>query len=233
MSGVAERSRSRPIRKEPAATFATTVVDSGPMQATSPASDHWRARTASGPRKKECRADARHAGRGGTHTDGDACGQRQGHGGQGHHDEDQRPRPTTMAAARGEDRISIRLEQAAAQRRVTGFVRNISRDEITHQVRIGQFEKLGKCGALVDACARWHSRRYRSSRKSSSFIPRRQRHASLRSSTSAVSSPSLCATRRADQCWRSTIIFLISAMALAGFRSFGQASVQFMMVWQR
>lgn len=34
----------------------------------------------------------------------------------------------------------------------------------------------------------------------------------------------------AHQCLRSAIFFLISAMALAGFRSFGQASVQFMMV---
>jgi hypothetical protein len=35
------------------------------------------------------------------------------------------------------------------------------------------------------------------------------------------------------QCRRSAIFFLISAIALAGFRSFGQASVQFMIVWQR
>ena len=33
--------------------------------------------------------------------------------------------------------------------------------------------------------------------------------------------------------WRSTIIFLISAMALAGFSPFGQTLAQFMMVWQR
>ncbi len=32
---------------------------------------------------------------------------------------------------------------------------------------------------------------------------------------------------------RSTIIFLISAMALAGLRPFGHVLVQFMMVWQR
>jgi len=35
------------------------------------------------------------------------------------------------------------------------------------------------------------------------------------------------------QCCRSTIFFLISAMARAGFRSFGHTSVQFMIVWQR
>ena len=32
---------------------------------------------------------------------------------------------------------------------------------------------------------------------------------------------------------RSTISFLISAIALAGFRPLGQVRVQFMMVWQR
>jgi hypothetical protein len=32
---------------------------------------------------------------------------------------------------------------------------------------------------------------------------------------------------------RSTISFLISAIALAGFRFFGQVRVQFMIVWQR
>ena len=39
--------------------------------------------------------------------------------------------------------------------------------------------------------------------------------------------------RRRVQCCRSAIIFLISPMARAGFRSFGQASAQFMIVWQR
>src|SRR3546814_11560221 len=33
--------------------------------------------------------------------------------------------------------------------------------------------------------------------------------------------------------WRSTISFLISAIAFAGFSPFGQVLVQFMMVWQR
>lgn len=35
------------------------------------------------------------------------------------------------------------------------------------------------------------------------------------------------------QCLRSAIIFLMSAIARAGFRSFGQASAQFMIVWHR
>ena len=44
-----------------------------------------------------------------------------------------------------------------------------------------------------------------------------------------------CATSRAPPLphRRATISFLISAMALAGFRLFGQVRVQFMMVWQR
>ena len=36
-----------------------------------------------------------------------------------------------------------------------------------------------------------------------------------------------------DYTRRSTIIFLISAIALAGFNPLGQACEQFMMVWQR
>ena len=35
------------------------------------------------------------------------------------------------------------------------------------------------------------------------------------------------------QTWRSTIIFLISAIAFAGFKPLGQVLVQFMIVWQR
>jgi hypothetical protein len=37
----------------------------------------------------------------------------------------------------------------------------------------------------------------------------------------------------AAQTRRSTIIFLISAIAFAGLRPFGQACAQFMIVWQR
>ena len=39
--------------------------------------------------------------------------------------------------------------------------------------------------------------------------------------------------RLADHTCRSTIMRLISAMALAGLRLFGQALAQFMIVWQR
>lgn len=51
--------------------------------------------------------------------------------------------------------------------------------------------------------------------------------------------PNLPVTARGDapgvrrHTWRSTIIFLIEAIALAGFRPFGQVLAQFMMVWQR
>ena len=38
---------------------------------------------------------------------------------------------------------------------------------------------------------------------------------------------------RCRHTFRSTISFLISAIALAGLRPFGQAFAQFMMVWQR
>ncbi len=39
--------------------------------------------------------------------------------------------------------------------------------------------------------------------------------------------------RHRNQTTRSTIIFLIWAIALAGFRPFGQVLAQFMIVWQR
>jgi hypothetical protein len=38
---------------------------------------------------------------------------------------------------------------------------------------------------------------------------------------------------RARQTARSSSIFLVSAIALAGFKPFGQALAQFMIVWQR
>ena len=43
--------------------------------------------------------------------------------------------------------------------------------------------------------------------------------------------PRWCGVR--TQCRLSASIFLVSAMALAGFSPFGQVCVQFMMVWQR
>ncbi len=52
-------------------------------------------------------------------------------------------------------------------------------------------------------------------------------------SASATSRSSGCMPAYPHQWRRCAIICLISAIALAGFRSLGQASVQFMMVWQR
>ena len=48
-----------------------------------------------------------------------------------------------------------------------------------------------------------------------------------------VDSPSIHKTERMDQTRRSAVIFLISAIARAGDRPFGQTFAQFMMVWQR
>ncbi len=49
---------------------------------------------------------------------------------------------------------------------------------------------------------------------------------------SATTAPPQFGVRLAHKL-RLTIIFLISAMALAGFKLFGQAFAQFMIVWQR
>ena len=38
---------------------------------------------------------------------------------------------------------------------------------------------------------------------------------------------------RVGQTWRAAIICLISPIACAGFRPFGQVRAQFMIVWQR
>jgi hypothetical protein len=54
--------------------------------------------------------------------------------------------------------------------------------------------------------------------------------------TESLRTPFSCVAKveeKRAQNWRATIIFLISAIALAGFRPFGQAFAQFMIVWQR
>ena len=59
-------------------------------------------------------------------------------------------------------------------------------------------------------------------------------HASAGSSKAADRRPrNLEKSAQPDHICRSTSIFLISAMALAGLRPFGQALAQFMIVWQR
>jgi hypothetical protein len=55
----------------------------------------------------------------------------------------------------------------------------------------------------------------------------------IRGSEASVSDGDRAMRAHAPPQRRATISFLISAMALAGFRLFGQVRVQFMMVWQR
>jgi hypothetical protein len=59
--------------------------------------------------------------------------------------------------------------------------------------------------------------------------------AAVSMSVAPVSGPGSCfgMPRNDDHTCRAIIIFLISAMALAGFSPFGQVLAQFMMVWQR
>ena len=72
-------------------------------------------------------------------------------------------------------------------------------------------------------------------------MPRRHLQRSRASSMSgafvvtarSLSLAAVDATGRRAQCCLATINLLISAMAFDGFRSFGQASAQFMIVWQR
>jgi hypothetical protein len=77
------------------------------------------------------------------------------------------------------------------------------------------------------------------SRSKTSSVPGRRQTATPGSPTTAkprVSFPGKLVEISRSQCGhicRSTSIFLISAMALAGLRSFGQTLAQFMMVWQR
>ena len=60
----------------------------------------------------------------------------------------------------------------------------------------------------------------------SPMTSKRKRRAKARRLLNFVSNP-------AGQTRRSTSIFLISPIAFAGFRPFGQAWAQFMIVWQR
>jgi hypothetical protein len=69
------------------------------------------------------------------------------------------------------------------------------------------------CGGQV-APLRRRTLRRKATKSGSEFPPLRQ----------AKAQPHTC---------RSTIMRLISAIAFAGFRCFGQALAQFMMVWQR
>ena len=57
--------------------------------------------------------------------------------------------PMPRSAARVDGCRSIRLQDGAAQRCVAGIGRDISTNEITRNVRIGQFQKLHEGGAFI------------------------------------------------------------------------------------
>ncbi len=128
---------------------------------------------------------------------------------------------THAAPARPDGMNSIRLKDAAAECAVLRIVRDISRYQIPRDLRVGQLEKLLERQSFIRGCIGMPLFQ----------IPDEQQ---VQLFHAAAAAPLQLAKLRvrgaAVQCWRSTIIFLISAMALAGLRSFGHASVQFMMV---
>ncbi len=74
-----------------------------------------------------------------------------------------------------------------------------------------------------------HSAHLRHNRYKAPRVPHARQGAAIRQHHS----PRCGGLSLAGQTARSTIIFLISAIAFAGFRPLGQVLVQFMMVWQR
>jgi hypothetical protein len=97
-------------------------------------------------------------------------------------------------------------------------------EQVIRQERIGQLEKPGKYLPLLGRCRR-------------QVRPGKPLEENVQLLHPPAAPPQEAAALRIQrhrgggaQDWRSTIIFLISAMALAGFRSLGQTSVQFMIV---
>jgi hypothetical protein len=101
-----------------------------------------------------------------------------------------------------------------------GFSRDGMAEEIRGELRIRQLEKGGECTLLRVGCGTVAGTQESLEQYVELFQP-------------AAAAPADTTFRRGVQYWRSTSIFLISAIALAGFRSFGHTSVQFMIVWQR
>ena len=110
----------------------------------------------------------------------------------------------------------------------------LAAQQIVGQFRIGEPEKLGKDPPLLGRCARQHGAR-KALKQNVQFLQ------------AAAALPQQTATLRIEprhgrgmaggdsrarhaQLRRSISIFLMAAIALAGFRSFGHTSVQFMMV---
>jgi len=114
---------------------------------------------------------------------------------------------------------------------VQGFVRrNGAAHKITEQLRVLQVEYPGERRAFLRCRLR----------EVAFQVAQQHQVELLHAAPAAPAQPRPLAIlrafrlrRRHAQCCRSTIIFLISAIALAGLRSFGQACAQFMIVWQR
>lgn len=98
------------------------------------------------------------------------------------------------------------------------FFRGGTTYKIPEDLRILQFENARECVAI-----------FRRRLRVVTLEIARQQDIELPHATPAAPPQSGLGT----QCCRSAISFLISAIARAGFRSFGQASAQFMIVWQR
>jgi hypothetical protein len=141
-------SRNCPIRKEPGANSADCSWEPSPNLAQSPFPDHRRDFTAAGPASRKV---ARITGAqtvaaqiqrpmrasNGTSTASSVIAMQA------------QSQMSARMAARAEGWISIIPEQVAAQSRLAGIARNIARDEITRQFRVGQLQKAGKCIAFV------------------------------------------------------------------------------------
>jgi hypothetical protein len=97
-------------------------------------------------------------------------------------------------------------------------------EQVIRQERVGQFEQPGEYLPLLGRCRR-------------QVCPGKPPEKNIQLLHPPATAPQEAAALRIQrvrrgsaQDWRSSIIFLISAMALAGFKSLGQTSVQFMIV---
>ncbi len=128
-------------------------------------------------------------------------------------------RPSGTSSAR---RAGDRTDDLAL--RVTGRLETAH--EQTVQLGIGQIQELGECAALGGCRLR----------PTLGQVPLEQE---VQLSHSAPASPLQASHVLGSACGdqghslRSASIVLMDAIAFAGFRSFGQASVQAMIVWQR
>ena len=111
------------------------------------------------------------------------------------------------------------------QRSVFGLRVRLAGEQIAHELRVLQGEQGFKLLKLRSICPHRVV-----------IEPALEQHVELSHATPAAPAQTTGIGRRmgrAQRCSRSAIMRLISAIALAGFKSLGQASVQFIMVWQR